>query len=40
MRMVIVRFVADEPQAIDRRLRELGYELITENLPRKGKRTD
>jgi acetoin utilization protein AcuB len=35
MRMAIVRFRAPEPQAIDRRLRELGYELITENLPRK-----
>jgi len=34
-RIVIVRFRAPEPQAIDRRLRELGYELITENLPRK-----
>jgi len=40
MRMAIVRFRADEPQAIDRRLRELGYELITENLPRKGKNAD
>jgi acetoin utilization protein AcuB len=36
MRIAIVRFRADEPQALDRRLRELGYELITENLPRKG----
>ena len=36
MRMAIVRFRAPEPQAIDRRLRELGYELITENLPRMG----
>lgn len=35
MRIAIVRFRAEEPQAIDRRLRELGYELITENLPRK-----
>ena len=35
-RIVIVRFRAPEPQAIDRRLRELGYELITENLPRTG----
>ena len=35
-RIAIVRFRAAEPQAIDRRLRELGYELITENLPRKG----
>jgi acetoin utilization protein AcuB len=34
-RIVIVRFRAPEPQAIDRRLRELGYELITENLPGK-----
>jgi acetoin utilization protein AcuB len=39
MRIAIVRFRADEPQAIDRRLRELGYELITENLPRKGGET-
>jgi acetoin utilization protein AcuB len=34
-RIVIVRFRAPEPQAIDRQLRELGYELTTENLPRK-----
>ena len=34
-RIAIVRFRAPEPQAIDRRLRELGYELITENLPRR-----
>jgi len=38
-RIVIVRFRAPEPQAIDRRLRELGYELITENLPGKGGET-
>ena len=36
MRTAIVRFRADDPQALDRRLRELGYDLITENLPRKG----
>ncbi|MBP7711190.1 MAG: CBS domain-containing protein [Gammaproteobacteria bacterium] len=34
MRLAIVRYRADEPQAVDRRLRELGYEPITENLPR------
>ena len=36
MRIAIVRYRADEPQALDRRLRELGYDLITENLPRNG----
>ena len=36
MRTAIVRFRADDPQALDRRLRELGYDLITENLPRRG----
>jgi hypothetical protein len=34
MRIAIVRFRSNDPQAIDRKLRELGYELITENLPR------
>jgi acetoin utilization protein AcuB len=34
MRVAVVRFRAEDPRAIDRKLRELGYELITENLPR------
>jgi acetoin utilization protein AcuB len=33
MRICIVRYRADEPAALDRRLRELGYDLVTENLP-------
>ena len=33
MRLAIVRYRADEPQAVDRRLRQLGYELITASLP-------
>ncbi|MCG8429080.1 MAG: CBS domain-containing protein [Chromatiales bacterium] len=32
-RIVIVRYRADDPVALDRRLGELGYELITEKLP-------
>lgn len=33
MRICIVRYRAEDPQGLDRRLRELGYDLITENLP-------
>ncbi len=33
MRMVIVRFRAEDPRRIDDQLRELGYDLITEELP-------
>ncbi len=33
MRVVIVRFRAEEPRQIDDQLRELGYDLITEELP-------
>jgi acetoin utilization protein AcuB len=33
MRVVIVRFRAENPRSIDDRLRELGYDLITEVLP-------
>ena len=33
MRIAIVRYRADDPSALDNRLRELGYDLITENLP-------
>ncbi len=33
MRVVIVRFRAREPRQIDDKLRELGYDLITEELP-------
>ena len=32
-RIVILRFTADNPQAIDSALRDKGYKLITENLP-------
>jgi acetoin utilization protein AcuB len=35
MRIAIVRFRADDPQDLDRRLRTLGYDLVTENLPRR-----
>jgi acetoin utilization protein AcuB len=35
MRICIVRYRADDPEALDRRLRELGYDLVTENLPRR-----
>jgi len=33
MRIAIVRFRADDPAELDRRLREQGYDLITERLP-------
>ena len=34
MRIAVVRYRADDPQTLDDRLRELGYDLVTENLPR------
>ncbi|MCW8904234.1 hypothetical protein, partial [Sedimenticola sp.] len=34
-RVAIVRYIADEPEALDDHLQEIGYELITEILPKK-----
>lgn len=34
-RVVIVRYIADEPEALDKHLQKIGYELITEVLPKK-----
>ena len=35
-RTVIVRYIADDPDKIDRQLRELGFEIISEDLPGAG----
>lgn len=33
LRIVVVRYRADDPRALNRRLRDLGYDLLTETLP-------
>lgn len=37
-RTVIVRYIADDPDQLDSHLRELGYEILSEDLPTPGKR--
>ncbi|MCW8944224.1 MAG: hypothetical protein OQL27_05570, partial [Sedimenticola sp.] len=33
-RVAVVRYIADEPEALDKHLQEIGYEVITELLPK------